>query len=245
MSKVHGMNPGHEHYACMVDLLGRAGQLEEAKDLIESMPIKPDSSVWGALLGACASHGNLEMGREVAEKLFELEPHNPGNYVLLCNIYSKHGRLKEADEVRRLMGVNGVRKEAGCSWIDVKNKTHIFKVEDRSHPRSNEIYQVLRKVEELVKKNGYVAETQYAVNSGEDYKERSLWNHSERLALAFGILALPPGAPIRIMKNLRTCGDCHTVMKFASKTFEREIIVRDINRFHRFTKGLCSCRDYW
>ncbi|KAK9291415.1 hypothetical protein L1049_019362 [Liquidambar formosana] len=245
MTKLHDMSPGAEHYACMVDLLGRAGRLDEAKRFVEAMPIKPDSSVWGALLGACRNHGNLEMGRDVAQKLFEIEPDNSGNYVLLSNMYTRCGRLEEANEVRRLMGVNKVRKEPGCSWIDFKNTTFVFTAHDRSHSRTDEIYEMLAKLEELVKKKGYVAETQFAINSVEEYKERSLWYHSEKLALAFGLLTLPVGAPIRIKKNLRTCGDCHTVMKFASEIFEREIIVRDINRFHRFADGLCSCRDYW
>ncbi|CAK9137695.1 unnamed protein product [Ilex paraguariensis] len=245
MTKRHNMNPGREHYACMVDLLGRAGRLNEAKNFIELMPIEPDASIWGALLAACRNYGNLEMGREVAERLFEIEPDNPGNYVLLCNMYARKGRLKEADEVRRSMAVNGVRKETGCSWIDVKNRTFVFTVHDRSHSRTNKIYEMLGKLKELVKKKGYVAETQYAINNVEEYKEQSLWYHSEKLALAFGLLTLPVRAPIRIKKNLTTCGDCHTVMKFASEIFEREIIVRDINRFHRFADGLCSCGDYW
>lgn len=245
MAKVHGISPGHEHYACMVDLLGRAGWLGEAKRFVESMPIKPNSSVWGALLGACRNYGNVEMGREVAETLFLLEPNNPGNYVLLSNMYTRNGRLEEADEVRRLMGVNGVRKEPGCSWIDVKNRTFVFTVHDRSNSRTDEIYEMLRKLRDLVKKKGYVAETQFANISLGKSNEQDLWYHSEKLALAFGLLTLPVKAPIRIKKNLRTCGDCHTVMKFASEIFEREIIVRDNNRFHRFTNGLCSCKDYW
>ncbi|PSS21641.1 Pentatricopeptide repeat-containing protein [Actinidia chinensis var. chinensis] len=245
MTEIHNMSPGPEHYACMVDLLGRAGRLQEAKKFAESIPIKPNASVWGALLGACRNHGDLEMGIEVAERLFEIEPNNSGNYVLLANMYSHRGRLAEANEVRRLMRVNGLRKETGCSWIDVKNKTFIFTTQDRSHSRTNEIYEMLGQVEELVKKKGYVAETQHAINDVEEYKERSLWYHSEKIALAFGLLTLPIGAPIRIKKNLRTCGDCHTVMKIASEIFDREIIVRDINRFHRFSGGSCSCGDYW
>ncbi|KAK2634657.1 hypothetical protein Ddye_029449 [Dipteronia dyeriana] len=245
MTKVHGISPGHEHYACMVDLLGRAGRLDDAKKFIETMPIKPDSTVLGALLGACANHGNLEMGREFAERLFELEPDNPGNYLLLSNMYSRIGRLREADEIRRFMGASGVRKEPGCSWIDVRNETFVFTVHDNSHSRTQEIYEMLGKLKDLVKKKGYVAEKEFAINCTEEYKEQNLWHHSERLALAFGLMTLPAGAPIRIKKNLRTCGDCHTVMKFASEIFEREIIVRDINRFHHFSNGLCSCRDYW
>lgn len=245
MANVHNIKPGLDHYACMVDLLGRVGRLEEACRFIESMPFEPDSLVWGALLGACGKHANVEMGREAAERLFKLEPDNPGNYMLLSNIYIRHGMLEEADEVRRLMGINGVRKESGCSWIDVKNRTFVFNANDRSHSRTQEIYGMLQKLKELIKRRGYVAETQFATNSVEGSEEQSLWCHSEKLALAFGLLVLPPGSPVRIKKNLRTCGDCHTVMKFASEIFQREIIVRDINRFHRFTNGSCSCMDYW
>ncbi|EXB57553.1 hypothetical protein L484_022659 [Morus notabilis] len=139
MTEMHGIIPGHEHYACMVDLLSRAGRLDEARRFIESMPIRPNSSSWGALLGACKDHNNLEMGRQVAEKLFCLEPNNPGNYVQLCNMYTNNGRLKEADDVRRLMGLNRVRKEPGCSWIDIKNKTIVFTAHDKSHSRTDEI----------------------------------------------------------------------------------------------------------
>ncbi|KAK2976321.1 hypothetical protein RJ640_008775 [Escallonia rubra] len=151
MTERHKVNPGPEHYACMVDLLGRAGRMSDAKRFVESMPIDPDASVLGALLGACRSQGDLELGREVAERLFEIEPNNPGNYVLLCNTYSRKGRLEEANEIRRLMGVKGVRKEPGCSWIDVKNKSFIFTASDRSHPRTNEIYEMLGELEQLVK----------------------------------------------------------------------------------------------
>ncbi|GAB2218627.1 hypothetical protein Droror1_Dr00001853 [Drosera rotundifolia] len=245
MATMYGIDPGPEHYACMVDMLGRAGRLEEAKTFIESMPMKADPSVWGALLGACRNHGNLELGRKVAERLFEIEPGNPGNYIILANMYSRRGKLKEGDEIRRFMGTKGVRKEPGCSWIDIKDTTFVFTVHDKSHSRTDEIYEMLRKLKELVEKRGYIAKTQYAVNDSKENKERSLWYHSERLALAFALLAVPPGAPIRIMKNLRTCGDCHTVMKFASEIFFREIIVRDINRFHHFANGSCSCGDYW
>lgn len=115
----------------------------------------------------------------------------------------------------------------------------------RSHLRTREIYEMLQKLKQLIKKRGYVAETQFATNNVQGSEEKSLLCHSEKFALAFGLLVLPVGSPVRIKKNLRTCGDCHTVMKFASEIFQREIIVRDINRFDRFTIALCSCRDYW
>ncbi|XP_039129500.1 LOW QUALITY PROTEIN: putative pentatricopeptide repeat-containing protein At5g52630 [Dioscorea cayenensis subsp. rotundata] len=246
MSRVHGMAPGNEHYACMVDMLGRAGRLDEAKQFIDRMPVKPDVSVWGALLGACRNCRDLEMGREVAQRLFEIEPDNPGNYVLLANMYALHGRSEEAKGVRRLMKIKGVRKETGCSWIDIKNKSIVFTAHDRSHDQTKEIYKMLAKLQELVKQKGYIADTRYAVNDvGDKYKEQGLWYHSERLALAFGLISLPENAPIRIKKNLRTCGDCHAVMKLVSGIVQREIVLRDTNRFHHFFDGSCSCRDYW
>ncbi|KAE8734552.1 transcription factor PIF3-like [Hibiscus syriacus] len=147
MEKMHGIIPGHEHYACMVDLLGRSGQLDEARRFIAQMPIKPNVSVWGALLGACANYGNLGMGIEVSGRLFELEPNNPGNYVLLSNMYAQKGKLKEADLVRRSMAFNRVRKEPGCIWIVVKNKTFVFTVHDKSHAKTDESYEMLKKVE--------------------------------------------------------------------------------------------------
>ncbi|XP_020599351.1 putative pentatricopeptide repeat-containing protein At3g13770, mitochondrial [Phalaenopsis equestris] len=245
MSQYHKKIPGNEHYACMVDMLGRAGRLDDAKQFIDRMPVKPDASVWGALLGACRNCRNLEFGKEVAYKLFEIEPHNSGNYVLLSNLYATHGKMKEANEVRRLMRINGVKKETSCSWIDVRNKTFVFTVHDQSHDCTQQIYEKLRKLEGLVKEKGYVADTLCAVNDVEEYKEENLWHHSERLALAFGLISLPEGAPIRIKKNVRTCGDCHTIMKHVSGIFQRRIVLRDTNRFHQFVDGSCSCKDYW
>ncbi|URE44970.1 PPR repeat [Musa troglodytarum] len=239
------VTPGSEHYACMVDMLGRAGRLDEAKRFIDTMPIRPDSSVWGALLGACRNYRNLELGDEVARRLFEIEPDNAGNYVLLSNMYAYHGRLEEAKEVRRTMESTGLRKETGCSWIDVWNETYVFTVHDRSHDETEQIYEMLGRLKELVKAKGYAPDTQFAINDVEEHKEQSMWYHSERLALSFGLISLPVNAPIRIKKNLRTCGDCHTVMKLVSEIFRRKIILRDANRFHQFADGSCSCKDYW
>ncbi|URE44966.1 PPR repeat [Musa troglodytarum] len=229
----------------MVDMLGRAGRLDEAKRFIDTMPIRPDSSVWGALLGACRNYRNLELGDEVARRLFEIEPDNAGNYVLLSNMYAYHGRLEEAKEVRRTMESTGLRKETGCSWIDVWNETYVFTVHDRSHDETEQIYEMLGRLKELVKAKGYAPDTQFAINDVEEHKEQSMWYHSERLALSFGLISLPVNAPIRIKKNLRTCGDCHTVMKLVSEIFRRKIILRDANRFHQFADGSCSCKDYW
>ncbi|KAK8965736.1 Pentatricopeptide repeat-containing protein [Platanthera guangdongensis] len=245
MSRDHRKIPANEHYACMVDMLGRAGRLDEARLFIEEMTVTPDASVWGALLGACRNRQNLEMGIEIASKLFQIEPHNPGNYVLLSNLYLSLGKMKEADEVRKLMSINGVKKETSCSWVAARHTTFVFTVHDRSHARTEEIYEMLEKMEKLVKEKGYVADTSFALNDVEGYKETGLWYHSERIALAFGLISLGEGVRIRINKNLRTCGDCHTVMKLVSEIFRRKITLRDAKRFHNFEDGSCSCKDYW
>jgi pentatricopeptide repeat protein len=140
-----------EHYACAVDLFGRAGHLEEAKALIETMPFEPDAMVLKTLLGACRSCGNIELASHVAKKLLELEPEDHSTYVLLSDLY---GRLKMWDEkasITRLMRERGVKKVPGWSWIEVKNKVHAFNAEDHSHPQSEEIYELLLQLKEGIK----------------------------------------------------------------------------------------------
>nr|CAB3472922.1 unnamed protein product [Digitaria exilis] len=123
MTQVHKITPWTEHYACMVDMFGRAGLINEAKQFIDQMRVKPDASVLGALLSACMNCGDLEMGEEVAKKLFFIEPGNPGNYVVLANIYASHGRLEEAKEVRSWMLFQELRKERGRSLVNSENQT--------------------------------------------------------------------------------------------------------------------------
>lgn len=124
MVKDYQMKPYVDHYACIVDLLGRAGQLKEAYELIKTMPFEPNHAVWGALLGACVVHENVSLGEVAAGHLFELEPDNTGNYVLLANMYAAVGRWKDVEMVRSMMNERGLRKTPGCSTIDVRNKAH-------------------------------------------------------------------------------------------------------------------------
>ncbi|XP_041002238.1 pentatricopeptide repeat-containing protein At5g08510 [Juglans microcarpa x Juglans regia] len=137
------ISPKLEHYGCMVDLLGRSGDLQEAYDLIKGMPMKPDSVVWGALLGACSFHGNTELAEIAAESLFQLEPWNPGNYVILSNIYASAGQWAGVAKLRKLMKGGLITKAAGYSFIEEGGQIHKFIVEDRSHPRCDEIYVLL------------------------------------------------------------------------------------------------------
>eukprot|EP01018_Ginkgo_biloba_P030326 Gb_08619 [translate_table: standard] len=246
MSRDYCITPRVEHYACIVDLLGRAGRLLEAREIIKKMPFDPGAVVWGGLLSACRIHHNVELGEHVAELLFELEPENPGNYALLSNIYAEAGRWDDVAKVRRMMKNRGLKKRPGCSWIKVKNRVHAFHVGDTSHPQWEKIYALLESLAQQVKEAGYVPDTRFVLHDVEDEeKEYILCGHSEKLAIAFGLINTCPGTPILITKNLRVCGDCHGATKFISKVVEREIIVRDANRFHHFKDGLCSCGDYW
>ncbi|CAN1309438.1 Pentatricopeptide repeat-containing protein At5g08510 [Linum perenne] len=132
-----------EHYGCMVDLLGRAGELQEAYELINSMPMRPDSVIWGTLLGACSFHNNVELAEVSAEALFELEPWNPGNYVILSNVYASKRRWDGVARVRKMMKGGQIRKTAGYSLVEVGGRVHKFMVEDVLHPMSDEVYRLL------------------------------------------------------------------------------------------------------
>ncbi|KAL6609888.1 hypothetical protein ACP70R_039857 [Stipagrostis hirtigluma subsp. patula] len=246
MVRDHKISPTMEHYACMVDLYSRAGRLDETMTLIGRMPFPAGPIVWRTLLGACRVHQNVELGKLAAEKLLSLEPLDSATYVLLSNIYSAAGKWKERDEVRKLMDTREVKKEAGCSWIQIKNKVHSFRAYDRTHPLSDQIYTKLKAMTARLKQEGYCPNTSFVLHDmAEEQKEAMLAMHSERLALAFGLIATPPGTPLQIVKNLRVCGDCHTVIKMVSMIEDREIIMRDCNRFHHFNSGVCSCGDFW
>ncbi|WVZ50899.1 hypothetical protein U9M48_002106 [Paspalum notatum var. saurae] len=241
-----GIEPRVEHYACVVDLLGRAGMEERAYEIIQQMPIRPSISVWGALLGACKMHGKTELGRIAAEKLFELDPQDPGNHVLLSNMLASAGRWAEATDVRKEMKNVGIKKDPGRSWITWKNVVHVFHAKDTKHEMNNEIQALLAELKGQMQAAGYMPDTQCALyDLEEEEKESEVFQHSEKLALAFGLICIPPGIPIRIMKNLRICVDCHRAFKFISGIIGREIIVRDNSRFHHFKNYECSCKDYW
>lgn len=246
MHRKYGIKPSLKHYGCMVDLLGRAGHLDMAYDFIKSMPLKPDASIWGALLGACRIHGNIELGNLASDRLFEVDSENVGYYVLLSNMYANVGKWEELDQVRSLARERGLRKTPGWSSMEVNNRVEVFYTGNQSHPQCEEIYNELEILTAKMKSLGYVPDYSFVLQDvEEDEKQHILTSHSERLAIAYGIISTPPKNPIRIFKNLRVCGDCHNATKLISKITEREIIVRDSNRFHRFKDGVCSCGDYW
>ncbi|XP_072955628.1 pentatricopeptide repeat-containing protein At3g26782, mitochondrial-like [Typha angustifolia] len=235
MTRVHNISPGLEHFSCMVDLLSRAGFLEEAKNLIHNMPIQPSAEVWGALLGACKTYGNAELAEIAAKHLFELDSQDSGSYMLLSKIYADAGKSDDSAGVRKLMRDKGIRKNPGYSWTEVDNKVHIFTADDANHPQ---IVTIRRKLDELVEKIEPLGYVKMATSQSQS-------QHSEKLAIAFALISLPPWMPIHIMKNLRICSDCHTAIKLISLVTARELVVRDAVRFHHFKEGDCSCGDYW
>ena len=242
----YGIEPRNQHYACVVDLLGRAGYLEKAYDFIMNMPIEPGSSVWGALLSACKIHRHVMMGEYAAEKLFSLDPYNTGYYVQLSNLYASARMWDHVSKIRVLMKEKGLSKDLGYSLIEINGKLQGFRVGDKSHPKSREIFEELENLEKRLKEAGFIPHTESVLHDlNYEEKEETLCSHSERIAIAYGLISTAPGTTLRITKNLRACVNCHAATKLISKLVNREIVVRDANRFHHFKDGICSCGDYW
>ncbi|XP_015881995.3 pentatricopeptide repeat-containing protein At3g24000, mitochondrial [Ziziphus jujuba] len=246
MTATFGVPPATEHCVCIIDLLGRSGRLSEAEKFIKEMPVPPSDLVWRSLLASCKIHCNLELGRTAVENLVKLDPSDDSAYVLYSNICATTGRWEDVENVRSQMGSNNIKKQPACSWVKLKGQISKFGMGEKSHPQTPQIYSKLAELMKMIREAGYVADTSYALHdTDEEQKEHNLWNHSERIALAFGLINTPQGSPIRIFKNLRVCGDCHSVYKFVSGTVGRKIILRDPYRFHHFSDGKCSCADFW
>ncbi|KAG7011869.1 Pentatricopeptide repeat-containing protein, chloroplastic, partial [Cucurbita argyrosperma subsp. argyrosperma] len=247
MTDDFGIEPSIEHYGCLIDALCRAGYLEEARHTIERMPIKANYVIWMSLLSGSRKHGNTRMGEYAAHHLMDLAPDTTGCYVILSNMYAATGLWEKVRQVREMMKKKGIRKDPGCSSIEHQGSIHEFIVGDRSHPQTEEIYVKLHEMKEKLNVAGHIPDTTQVLLCLEEdnEKEAELETHSERLAIAFGLLNIKHGSPIRIIKNLRICNDCHAVTKFISDIYNREIIIRDGSRFHHFKSGSCSCKDFW
>ncbi|XP_050376289.1 pentatricopeptide repeat-containing protein At1g18485 [Argentina anserina] len=246
MQRLYGIEPRLEHYACVVDMLGRAGHLQEALNLIDDMPENPDTRIWSSLLSSCRKYNDLEMGKKTAEKLLALEPEKAENYVLLSNLYAASGSWDDVRWVRQRMKEIGLQKEAGGSWIELGGQVYSFIAGDNSLPESGEIRKMWSRLEARISKLGYTPNTDSVLHELDDVEKiEILRGHSEKLAISFGLLKMNKGATLRVCKNLRICVDCHNAAKLISKAVETEIIVRDNKRFHHFKDGLCSCGDYW
>ena len=168
MWEAHAVRPDFKHYTCMVDLLGRARRLNEALKLIETMTVDKDERLWSALLGACRIHGNMELAEKAANSLLELQPQNPGHYILLSNIYAKAGKWEKVANIRDLMTQRRLKKVPGWTWIEMGNATFQFSVDDRSHPRSKEIYGMLTSLIKKLEVAGFVPDTDFVLHDVEE-----------------------------------------------------------------------------
>ncbi|PQP96407.1 pentatricopeptide repeat-containing protein [Prunus yedoensis var. nudiflora] len=211
MEKYYNVVPSADHYTCMVDLLGRAGRLEEALELVETMPIAAHGGVWGALLGACRIHGNPDIAQIAANHLFELEPDSIGNYVMLSNIYASAGRWADVSRVRKMMKEKGLKKNPAYSWVEMKKGViHEFCAGETNHPEYAEIKKALDDLLNRLQAHGYQPNLNSAAyDLGIEERKRILMSHSEKLALAYALLSTDSGSTIKIMKNIRICEDCH------------------------------------
>ncbi|KAK7271806.1 hypothetical protein RJT34_28014 [Clitoria ternatea] len=255
IESVYGIIPEIEHYACMVDLLGRAGHLEEAMNLVKKMPFPPNEVVLGSLLGSCHAHGKSQLGEKIMQELVQMDPNITEYHILLSNMYALSGKVDKANSLRQVLKNRGIRKVPGMSSLYVDGQLHQFIAGDKSHTRTTEIYMKLNDMICKLRLAGYVPNTKCQVLFGCSSRddcietleevEQVLFTHSEKLALCFGLITTAPGSPLYIFKNLRICQDCHSAIKIASDIYKREIVVRDRHRFHSFKQGSCSCSDYW
>ncbi|CAA0816407.1 Glycine--tRNA ligase 1- mitochondrial [Striga hermonthica] len=243
MQKSYLIRPEIEHYGAMVDLFARAGLLEQAYAMINEMPMEPDVVVWRTLLSACRTHKKSKLGEVVVGNIKHLES---GDYVLMSNMYCSTKKWDCAENMRQTMNKKGIHKAKGKSWVELHGMIHHFMAGDRSHPETEAIYTLLEALTRRSRMEGYVSvQDLVLMDISEEEKEENLNYHSEKLAVACGILKSSPGTEILISKNLRTCLDCHSWIKIVSKVLHRVINMRDRIRFHRFEKGSCSCGDYW
>ncbi|KAJ0973534.1 hypothetical protein J5N97_021493 [Dioscorea zingiberensis] len=244
MNSVYRVKPTSDHYNCMIDVYCRAGQLNEAFSLIKSGLFEPDAMSWKILLGGCATHLNVDLGKIAGENFLMMEPHDSAGYVLMFNMYASVGKWTEAALIRKAMNERGIRKEVSCSWIIFEGKVHRFIVGDRHHPMTEQIYSKLEELKSSIRQSQQVHLADELLDAAHERGEHLL-DHSERLAIAFGLISMPVNHPILIFKNLRVCGDCHCFTKSVSRITGREIVVRDSSRFHHFKNGNCSCNDFW
>lgn len=245
MTRDYTVKPRAMHYACMIELLGREGLLDEALALIRDAPFEPTANMWAALLTACRVHKNFVLGKFAAEKLYRMEPEKLNNYIVLLNIYNSSGKLEEAASVIHTLKRKGLRMYPACTWIDVKKQSYVFFSGDKVHAQSSQIYERLDKLMKEISKRGYVQEGKCLLPDVDDREQEMRLYHSEKLAVSFGLLNTVDFTPLHLVQSHRVCGDCHNAIKGITLITKREIILRDGSRFHHFKNGMCSCGDYW
>ncbi|KAG6532860.1 hypothetical protein ZIOFF_006718 [Zingiber officinale] len=235
--------PSIEHYACMVDLFGRSGQFQQSEAMVQlaTSRMKQNSEsclrLWKVLLGACHSHRQLDLGISIGSRILDSNPDDETTHVLLSNLYAAFGLWHDAISIRRLMKEKGLKKEAGCSWVETGNRKHVFVAADDFHENRKEIYEKLDELDNKCRRIGYVPATKYVLHDVDKLqKEAILRNHSERLAVSFALLSsAKTKGVVRVIKNLRVCEDCHNWMKFACEVEGVEIVLRDSRRYSQLS----------
>ncbi|KAM0883624.1 hypothetical protein ACQ4PT_031530 [Festuca glaucescens] len=238
-------------WSAMIGGLAQHGHGNRALDVFRKMVderVAPNHITMTSVLCACNHAGLVDEAKRYFNSMKEIFgiDRTEEHYACMIDLLGRAGMWDEVAKVRKLMKDNNVKKEPAMSWVELKDKVHTFIVSDKSHPRARDIYAKLEELGDLMSKAGYVPNADVDLHDVDrSEKELLLSHHSERLAVAFALISTPAGAPIRVKKNLRICRDCHVAFKFISKIVSREIIIRDISRFHHFSDGACSCGDYW
>lgn len=222
MQNDYGILPGIEHYLGVIDVLGQAGRLVEALQFIEDLPFEPTIEVWEAVLSFARVHGDIDLEDRAEELLVELD-----------------SSKATADKVATPLA------KRNCEFNKLEGKNKVSELRSTS-PYGDGANEKFKGLNGQMRDAGYVPDTRYVLHDiDEEAKEQALMYHSERLAIAYGLISTPARTTLRIIKNLRICGDCHNAIKIMSKIVGRELIVRDNKRFHHFRDGKCSCGDYW
>lgn len=238
MSKDYGIVPSMKHYVSVVEMLGSTGYLDEALEFIEKMPVEPSVDVWETLMNLCRIHGQTELGDRCADLVEQLDPSRLDEQSKAGLIPLTASDLAKEKEKEK-------KKLARENPLEVKTRTHEFRAGDTS-PDSEKLYVLLRGLRQQMKEAGYVPETKFVLHDiDQEGKEEALLAHSERLAVARGLITSPARSSLRVIKNLRVCGDCHNALKIISNLVGRVLVMRDAKRFHHFKDGECSCKDYW
>ncbi|KAG9130315.1 hypothetical protein Leryth_004323 [Lithospermum erythrorhizon] len=217
MRTEYGMNPGTEHYLGLLGVYGKTGQLAEAKEFIVKLPFEPTADIWEALMNYARIQGDIDLEDHAEELMVSLDP---------------------SRAIKNKIPTPPPKKHSALNMLEGKNRIIEF--------RNPTLYKDDEKLREAMKQQAYVPDTRYVLHDiDQEAKEQALLYHSERLAIAYGLISTPARTPLRIIKNLRVCGDCHNAIKIMSRIVGRELIVRDNKRFHHFKDGKCSCGDYW
>ncbi|KAL4578725.1 hypothetical protein LXL04_014855 [Taraxacum kok-saghyz] len=243
MKQNHNIEPDSTHYASLVRVFGQWGLVKEAEEIITKMPFEPNSVIWRALLNSSKTHMNTIIENRASNAILGKKPIDASSYILLSNLYSSLGRWNCSETIREEMREKGIKKRPGKSWIFHENKVHEFYARDKSHPRFKDIYSGLDILIIECLKIGYVPDTRFVLHEVEEGQKRDfLYYHSAKLAVTYGILMTGRGTPVRVMKNILLCGDCHSFFKYVSVVTKREIHVRDASGFHCFVGGECTCK---